>query len=76
MVVRRRVLANDAAMKTTIQQRLETLEKTVKGLRATVLGLTPAKKNWRSTVGTLKNSKMAREAARFGQEYRKQQNVL
>lgn len=62
-------------MKATIQQRLETIEKTVKGLRATVLRLTPAKKSWRCAVGTLKDSKMAREAARFGREYREQQNA-
>lgn len=60
-------------MNATLEERMELLEKTVADLRATVLRLSPVKKDWRSTVGTLTDDEMSREADRLGMEYRQQQ---
>ena len=57
----------------TVEQRLAELEKQVAELRATVLRLTLKKKDWRSTVGTLVDDEISREADRLGAEYRAQQ---
>ena len=57
----------------TVEQRLAELEKQFAELRATVLRLTPKKKDWRSTVGTLVDDEISREADRLGAEYRAQQ---
>jgi len=60
-------------MNATLEQRMESLEKTVAELRSTVLRLSPVKKDWRSTVGKLTDDEMSREADRLGMEYRQQQ---
>ena len=57
----------------TVEQRLAELEKQFAELRATVLRLTPKKKDWRSTVGALVDDEISREADRLGAEYRAQQ---
>lgn len=57
----------------TVEQRLAELEHQFAALRATVLRLTPRKQNCRSTVGTLVDDPMSREADRLGAEYRAQQ---
>ena len=60
-------------MNATLEQRIDDLEKIVTDLRATVLRLTPVKKDWRSTVGKLRDDEISREADRLGMEYRQQQ---
>ena len=57
----------------TVEQRLAELEKQFAELRATVLKLTPKKKDWRSTVGTLVDDEISREADQLGADYRAQQ---
>lgn len=57
----------------TVEQRLAELEKQCAELRATILKATPKKKDWRSTVGTLVDDEISREADRLGAEYRTQQ---
>ena len=59
--------------KQTVEQRLDKLEKQFAELRATVFRLTPKEKDWRSTVGTLVDDEISREADRLGAEYRAQQ---
>ena len=60
-------------MSQTIEQRVELLEKEFAELRSQVLGLKQRKRDWRSTLGTLENDEMTREAERLGREYREQQ---
>ena len=52
---------------------MDELEKKVADLSATVLRLTPQKKDWRSTIGKLREDELSKEADRLGREYRKQQ---
>lgn len=60
-------------MAETIEKRVEELEKKIANLTVTVLCLTPQKKDWRSTVGTLRDDELSQEADRLGREYREQQ---
>jgi hypothetical protein len=60
-------------MPQTLEKRIESLERDFSDLRAQVLGLSQRKKDWRSTVGTLENDDMTREAEKLGREYREQQ---
>ena len=60
-------------MTTTLEQRVEELEKQVAELSAQVLGLKPRKKDWESTVGILEDDEITRSAERLGREYREQQ---
>jgi prefoldin subunit 5 len=60
-------------MAQTLEKRVEELERQFTELRAQVLDLTQRKKDWRSTVGTLEDDEVTREAERLGREYRKQQ---
>ena len=66
-------LLYNGPMAETLEQRLEELERKVTHLSATVLDLTPRKKDWRSTVGTLQQDELSQEADRLGREYREQQ---
>lgn len=52
------------------------LEKQVAELTAKVLQLTPVKKDWRRTVGTLTDDKLSREADRRGAQRRRQANDM
>lgn len=61
------------AMSHTLEQRVEDLEKRFAELSAKLSRMEPAKKDWRSTVGTLQNDDLSRDAERLGREYRKQQ---
>jgi hypothetical protein len=61
------------SMLLTAEKRLECLEREFSELRAQVLGLRRSKKDWRSTVGTLEDDEITREAERLGREYREQQ---
>jgi hypothetical protein len=60
-------------MPTTLEQRVEAVEKKIADLSAQVLGLRSVKKDWTTTVGTLRDDEMSREAERLGRDYRKQQ---
>ena len=60
-------------MAETIERRVEELEKKVADLSATILNLTPQKKDWRRTVGMLQEDELSKEADRLGREYRSQQ---
>ena len=60
-------------MTATLEQRIDDLEKIVSDLRAKVLGLTPVKKDWRSTVGKFANDDTFDEAVKLGREYRESQ---
>jgi len=60
-------------MSQTLEQRLETLERKFSELSARLLELRRPKRDWRSTVGTLVDDDMTREAERLGREYRDQQ---
>jgi hypothetical protein len=60
-------------MTATLEQRMERLEKTVAELRATVLRLSPVKRDWRSTVGKFADDETFDEAVKLGREYREQQ---
>ena len=62
-----------SAMSQTLEKRVEELEREFSDLRAQMLDLRRRKQNWRSTVGTLENDEMTREAERLGREYRKEQ---
>ena len=61
------------AMSQALEKRVEFLEREFSELRAQVLGLGQRKKDWRSTVGTLVEDEMTREAEKLGREYREQQ---
>lgn len=56
-----------------LEKRVEELERQFAELRAQVLDLKQRNKDWRSTVGTLEDDEVTREAERLGREYRKQQ---
>ncbi len=56
-----------------LEKRVEELERQFTELRSQVLDLKQRKKDWRSTVGTLEDDEVTREAERLGREYRKQQ---
>ena len=60
-------------MAESIEKRVDELEKKVADLSATVLRLTPQKKDWKSTIGMLREDELSKEADRLGREYRKQQ---
>jgi hypothetical protein len=60
-------------MAETIEKRVDELEKKVADLSTTVLRLTPQKKDWKSTIGMLREDELSKEADRLGSEYRKQQ---
>nr|ACO70929.1 hypothetical protein [uncultured Verrucomicrobiota bacterium] len=60
-------------MQATAEQRIDALEREVAELRATVLRLTPVKKDWQSTVGMFADDETFDEAVRLGREYREQQ---
>lgn len=69
----RRPIGYFGVMSQTLEQRVEYLEREFSGLRAQVLGLKQRKKDWRSTVGTLEDDEITREAESIGREYRAQQ---
>ncbi len=60
-------------MSQALEKRVEDLERGFSELRAQILDLRQRNKNWRSTVATLENDEMTREAERLGREYRKEQ---
>jgi hypothetical protein len=62
------------SMAQTMEQRVEELERRISELTKQVLNLRPANKDWRSTVGSMPDDEMTREAERLGREYRKQQS--
>ncbi len=53
-----------------LAERLVELEKQFAELRALVLRLTPAKKDWRSTVGMMPDDEVSRNGDRLGREWR------
>jgi len=61
------------AMSQTLEKRVECLEKEFSELRAQILDLRQRKKDWHSTVGTLEDDEITRDAERLGREYRQQQ---
>ena len=63
-------------METTIEKRLNDLEKQVVELTAKVLRLTPHVKDWRRTVGMLVDDELSREVDRLGAEWRRQSNDM
>lgn len=63
-------------METTIEKRLNDLEKQVVELTAKVLRLTPPVKDWRRTVGMLVDDELSREVDRLGAEWRRQSNDM
>jgi prefoldin subunit 5 len=60
-------------MPQTLEKRVDDLEKEFSALRSQILNLKQSKKDWRTTLGTLDDDEMTREAERLGREYRKQQ---
>jgi len=60
-------------MSQTLERRVEELERKLSELSAQVLDLRRRKKDWRSTLGTLEDDAIARDAEQLGREYRKQQ---
>ena len=60
-------------MPETLEQRLDEVEKKVAELGA-IVGAGPGRKDWLSTVGTLPDDAMSREAERLGREYRERLN--
>ena len=61
-------------MSQTIETRLKTVEKSVAELTATLLRLTPVRKDWLAAAGKLRDTPLAREADRLGSKYRAEQN--
>ena len=59
---------------TTIEQRMERIEREFDALKHQVLDLKPQAKDWRSTVGTMLDDALSRSAERLGREWRKQAN--
>jgi len=57
----------------TLEKRVEYLENEFSELRVQILNLRQRKKDWRSTVGTLEDDEITRDAERLGREYRQQQ---
>jgi hypothetical protein len=62
-----------AGMSQTLERRVEDLERRFSALSEQVLDLRRPKRDWRSTIGTLEDDAMTREAERLGREYRQQQ---
>jgi len=60
-------------MSRTLEKRVEQLEQQVAELSAQVLRLQPPRKDWHSTVGSMADDELTREAERLGREYRQQQ---
>jgi len=60
-------------MPETLEQRMEEVEKKVAELGA-IVGAGSCKKDWLSTVGTLPEDQISRDAERLGQEYRYRPN--
>jgi len=63
-------------MQTSLEERLESLERSFEELRSTVLRLSEVKKDWRRTVGMFKDDETFDECVRLGKEYRSEQNQL
>ena len=68
-----RAIGYPDGMAQMLEKRVEELERQFTELRSQVLDLKQRKKDWRSTVGTLEDDEVTREAERLGLEYRKQQ---
>jgi hypothetical protein len=60
-------------MSQTLEKRVEELERQFSELSEQLLNMPQLRKDWRSTVGTLEDDDLAREAERLGREYRQQQ---
>lgn len=61
-------------MKSTIEQRIATLEMQVAALSTTTGKAAFPKKEWINMAGRLKKTKLAVEADRLGREFRDEQN--
>lgn len=61
-------------MEHTLEQRLAAVEKSLRDLTTMLLKPHAGKKDWRKSVGKLRDTPLAREVDRLGQEYRAQQN--
>ncbi len=61
-------------MSRTLEKRVECLENEFFELRAQILNSRQRKKDWRSTVGTLEDDEITRDAERLGREYRQEQS--
>jgi hypothetical protein len=61
-------------MKSTIEQRVATLETQVAALSAKGGKTDAPKKGWLNVAGKLKRTKVAVEADRLGREFREEQN--
>lgn len=61
-------------MDQTLEQRLNSVEKTLAALASTVAQLAPVKKDWRRAAGKLHDTAFNREVDRLGREYRQRQN--
>ena len=59
---------------TTIEQRMERIERELDALKHQVLDLKPQTKDWRRTVGTMPDDELSRSAERLGREWREQAN--
>lgn len=53
---------------------LETLVSQIRERRARQAVAAPVKSNWQEAFGTAKDDELSREAARLGEEWRKQEN--
>lgn len=60
-------------MNKPVEEQLDELRREVAELREKMLGLTPLKKDWMSTFGTLQDDELSRAAERLGREYREAQ---
>jgi hypothetical protein len=58
---------------TTLEERLNTLEQEVAGLKAMLAAPQRDKGDWQSTVGMFENDPLFQEAMRLGREYRTSQ---
>ena len=65
-------MAEPIAEPTTVEKRLDRLEKRFDELCAQVLGLKPRTKDWRQTVGMMPDDEISRTAATLGREWREQ----
>lgn len=64
-------MSKASAKRLTVSKRLATLESEFAALRDNVLGQSPVKKDWRSTVGSLPDDAMTRRAFKLGAQWRK-----
>jgi hypothetical protein len=62
--------ATSVGQNVSVAERLAELEKQFAELRALVLRLTPARKDWRSTVGMMPDDEISRSGDRLGREWR------